>query len=136
LSSGIGLSFAFRRATRSGPSEGLPIEDVGVAGAPYAMTRNDLLAGNVDLLAHCVGLLRQQPASGLAFAVDKRSRSVRFTAHGLDRLDIFLDGHPASSTAVADGGTVAITLVAGTQGVEAVGFRGGVVAQRRRIALK
>jgi hypothetical protein len=74
LTGGIGLSFSFRRATRAGPSEGLTIEDVGVAGAPYAMTRNDLLAGNGDLLLRCVALLRQQPLSALAVALDKPGR--------------------------------------------------------------
>ena len=73
LTGGIGLSFSFRRATRAGPSEGLTIEDVGVAGAPYAMTRNDLLAGNGDLLMRCVALLRQQPLS----ALDGRARQAR-----------------------------------------------------------
>jgi hypothetical protein len=34
LTSGIGLSFAFRRATRAGPSEGLTIEDVAWPGCP------------------------------------------------------------------------------------------------------
>ena len=74
LASGIGLSLSFRRATRAGPSEGLTIEDVGVAGMPYAMTRNDLLAGNGDLLMHCVALLRQQPSSALSVAVDKPAK--------------------------------------------------------------
>jgi hypothetical protein len=60
LPAGIGLTFSFRRITRSGPSEGLTIEDVGVPGMPYAMTRNDLLFGNGDLLLHCVALLRRQ----------------------------------------------------------------------------
>jgi hypothetical protein len=59
LPSGIGLTFAFRRITRSGPSEGLTLEDVGVRGTPYAMTRNDLLFGNGDLLLHCIALLRR-----------------------------------------------------------------------------
>ena len=34
LPDGIGLSFSFRRATRSGPNEGVPIEDVGIGGTP------------------------------------------------------------------------------------------------------
>ena len=37
------LSFAFRRATRARANEGLPIEDVGISGASYEMTRDDLL---------------------------------------------------------------------------------------------
>ncbi len=58
LPDGIGLSLAFRRATRSGPSEGLPIEDVGVEGdEQYAMTRDDVLFGNRDLYARCAATL-------------------------------------------------------------------------------
>lgn len=136
LTSGIGLSLSFRRATRAGPSEGLPIEDVGIAGTPYAMTRDDLLSGNADLLAHCATLLRQQAPSNLSAAVDKPNKKVIFTAQGLDRVDLFLDGHPASSTAVADGATVVLAFKAGNKQVEAVGFSGTAVRQRRRIGLK
>ena len=136
LTSGIGFSFAFRRATRAGPSEGLPIEDVGIAGTPYAMTRADLLSGNVDLLAHCVALLQKQAPSNLGSALDKAAKKVTFTATGLDRLDLFLDGHPASSTAVADGSKVAVSFQAASKLVEAVGFSAGVIRQRRRVKLK
>ena len=135
LTSGIGLSFAFRRATRAGPSEGLPIEDVGIAGTPYAMTRADLLSGNVDLLARCVALLRQQSPSNLSAVVDKPGKKVTLTARGLDRVDVFLDGHPASSTAVTDGATVVVAFTASSKLVEAVGFSVNVVRQRRRVGL-
>jgi C-terminal processing protease CtpA/Prc len=58
LPDGIGLSLSFRRATRSGPSEGLPIEDVGIEGHErYAMTRDDVLSGNCDLYARCAATL-------------------------------------------------------------------------------
>jgi C-terminal processing protease CtpA/Prc len=58
LPDGIGLSLSFRRATRAGPSEGLPIEDVGVEGhESYAMTRDDVLQGNRDLYARCAATL-------------------------------------------------------------------------------
>jgi hypothetical protein len=136
LSSGIGLSFAFRRATRAGPSEGLTIEDVGVAGMPYAMTRNDLLAGNGDLLLRCVALLRQQPLSAMSFAVDKPRRKVSFTTSGLDRIDAFVDGHPAGSFAVGEGGTRDVPFVAATKRVEVAGFKGNSLLQRRRVVLK
>jgi C-terminal processing protease CtpA/Prc len=58
LPEGIGLSLSFRRATRNGPSLGLPIEDVGVEGHEvYAMTRDDVLHGNRDLYARCAATL-------------------------------------------------------------------------------
>jgi hypothetical protein len=57
LPAGGGFTVAIRRAIRSGISDGIPIEDLGIAGIPYDMTENDLLHGNRDLLAYCTGLL-------------------------------------------------------------------------------
>src|SRR5436190_4481102 len=136
LTGGIGLSFAFRRATRAGPSEGLTIEDVGVAGLPYAMTRNDLLAGNGDLLLRCVAMLREQPLSALTVALDKPGRKVSLTGRGLDRIDAFVDGHPAGSFAVADGGSVDVPFAAAAKRVEAAAFKGDALLQRRRVRVK
>jgi hypothetical protein len=57
LPHGIGFTLAIRRATRARASAGLPIEDLGVRGVPYVMTRDDLLGGNQDLIAFCARLL-------------------------------------------------------------------------------
>jgi hypothetical protein len=54
---GTGFTVAFRRAIRSAAGDGIPIEDLGVPGVPYEMTRRDLLDNNHDLLAFCTGLL-------------------------------------------------------------------------------
>jgi Peptidase family S41 len=56
---GTGFTIAFRRAIRSAAGDGIPIEDLGVPGLPYEMTRTDLLDGNKDLLAFCTRLLQQ-----------------------------------------------------------------------------
>jgi hypothetical protein len=136
LTGGIGLSFAFRRATRIGPSEGLTIEDVGVAGTPYAMTRNDLLAGNGDLLRHCVAMLRKQPLSAMSFQVDKAGRQVSFATQGLDRLDVYVDSHPIGSFAMPKKGAHDVPFDAKTKVVEVAGFKGEALLQRRRIVLK
>lgn len=57
LPGGVDFNIAIRRAIRSGISDGIPIEDLGVAGIPYDMTRRDLLESNRDLVAFCTGLL-------------------------------------------------------------------------------
>jgi Peptidase family S41 len=57
LPDGVGYTLAIRRAIRSSLSDGVPIEDLGVSGVPYEMTRADLLHGNRDLLAFCTDLL-------------------------------------------------------------------------------
>jgi hypothetical protein len=49
---------------------------------------------------------------------------------------VFLDGHPASSTAVTDGASVVVAFTASSKLIEAVGFSGNVVRQRRRAHLK
>jgi hypothetical protein len=53
----VGFTLSIRRAIRSGPADGVPIEDLGVGGIPYDMTERDLLDGNRDLLEFCAGLL-------------------------------------------------------------------------------
>ncbi|MGZ4703785.1 MAG: S41 family peptidase [Acidimicrobiales bacterium] len=60
LLGGTSLRVAVRRAVRSGASDGLPIEDIGVAVPPedvHALTRRDLLDGNHDLLRFAAGRL-------------------------------------------------------------------------------
>jgi hypothetical protein len=135
LPDGIGLSLSYRRATRSGPSEGVPIEDVGVAGSSYAMTRDDLLAGNRDLIAHCIALLQREPASRLHATLDRPSRTITVTTDALTRLDALFDGHPGTSTVVSGAAATSVTYPAGTKLVELTGWSANEVRQRRRIAV-
>jgi Peptidase family S41 len=52
-----GFTLAIRRAIRSGSSDGIPIEDLGISGIPYEMTRRDVLKSNPDLLAFCTDII-------------------------------------------------------------------------------
>jgi C-terminal processing protease CtpA/Prc len=55
---GISFTISIRRMTRTGPSAGLAVEDVGVAGDErYEMTYQDLLNGNPDLAEFCTEIL-------------------------------------------------------------------------------
>jgi hypothetical protein len=132
LPDGIGLSLAFRRATRTGPNEGLPIEDVGVAGIPSAMTRDDVLHDNQDLIAESIAVLRQQPVSRLTAAVDTTTRSIEVTTSGLDQLDLLVDGHPGSTQPLSGNASVTLAYPEGAATVELAGFSGGELRQRRR----
>ena len=133
LPDGIDLSFAFRRATRAGPSEGLTIEDVGVQGTTYAITRDDLLYDNRDLIAKCVALLKQQPFSSLTTKLDPATRTIQVSTSGLDRLDTLIDTHPGTSQKIGAKPKVSISYPASAKLVELVGFSGADVRQRRRI---
>jgi hypothetical protein len=136
LPAGVGLSLSFRRATRAGPSEGLPIEDVGISGMPYAMTRDDVLDGNRDLLRHCVKLLRAQPVTVLRAAVSSGDRTIAVDTRGLDRLDVVIDGRPVSSERVTDRARISISYPARARLVDLAGYAGDDLRQRRRLSVK
>lgn len=133
LPDGIGLSLSYRRATRSGPSEGLPIEDIGVAGTTYALTRDDLLAGNRDLIAHCIALLGRLPPTTMSTTLDRPTRTVTVTTAGLSRVDALFDGHPGTSSTVTGNATTNVTYPAGTKTVDLSGWSSNEVRQRRRL---
>jgi hypothetical protein len=59
MPAGTGFTIAFRRAIRSAAGDGIPIEDLGIAGIPYEMSKEDLMKTNKDLLAFCTRLLGQ-----------------------------------------------------------------------------
>jgi hypothetical protein len=63
LPDGIHFTMAVRRAIRSGRSDGVPIEDLGIRGIPYTLTRRDLMDGNRDLLSFCARALRDWSSS-------------------------------------------------------------------------
>ncbi len=136
LPDGIDLSIAFRRATRARSKEGQPIEDVGVEGTPYAMTRNDLLNGNADLIARCIAVLKQQPFSRLSAVIDKSTRSIQVVTSGVDRLDALIDGHPGTTRSLTPNATTTVSYPAGTKSVELTAFAGADVRQRRRLSVR
>jgi Peptidase family S41 len=140
LPEGIELSLAFRRATRSGPSQGLPIEDVGVRVAQprdrYAMTRRDLLEGNCDLYDHCAQRLAALPRSALDAWLRRSPRALIVTTQGIDQLDVEIDGKALASIAVGEGAETPIELAARARRVQLVGRRQGEVVQQRRFDLR
>lgn len=136
LPDGIGLSFAFRRATRSGANDGLPIEDVGISGTQYAMTVDDLLFDRRDLIAKCIATIKKQPFSRLNATIDTTARMITVKTERLDLLDALVDGHAVGpSIAISDAKPATIQYPAGTKVVELIGFVGTEVRQRRRLQL-
>jgi hypothetical protein len=133
LPQGIDLSLSFRRATRSGPGEGLPIEDVGIEGRGYAMTADDLLHDNRDMLSTLIAELRALPFSRCQPAIDPRVRTIDVATSGLDRLDLLVDGHPGSSMRVVEGRSIRFDYPASASTLEIFGFKGEELRQRRRL---
>ncbi len=130
LPGGAGFTMSVRRATRVRASEGAPIEDVGVAGhRHYAMTRNDLLEGNADLLALCGLLIDAQPSTTMTVAADGPTLSVITT--DINRVDVYTDGRPFTS--FETDGTAAVELPDVPEDVRIEGFRGDLLVQTRRL---
>ena len=130
----VSFTLAVRRAVRSGDADGSLIEDAGIPGQPYAMTRNDVLDGNADLLERCGELLINQPFTRLDVTRDRRT--LRVVSEGLDQLDLYVDGRPGGTPIeIPANGKQLLTIPARASVVEVVGFSSGVVRQRRRLFL-
>ncbi len=130
LPGGVGFTMSVRRATRVGSSEGAPIEDLGIAGhRPYAMTKRDLLEGNVDLLSMCAQLIDAEPATSMTVSAD----GLRITVESerLDRIDVYLDDRPFTS-ADTDG-AASFQLLRMPESVRVEGYRGDLLEQTRRL---
>ena len=134
LPAGVSFTVAVRRAVRSNDAEGTLVEDVGVSGQPYDMTRRDIFGGNRDLIEHCAAMLAAQPRTRLK--IGRRGRTLSVKTEGLDHLDIYADGHPASlPITVNRSGVRRIVVPQDAREVEVVGFSQGVVRQRRRLTI-
>jgi hypothetical protein len=135
LPGGIAYTLAVRRAVRgAGAASGTPIEDVGVRGhRSYAMTRDDLLGGNQDLMNFCGRLLAGCLSTRLQIQQPRPdATTVRVTTRGLDRLDMHIDGRPVGSQDVTDGVTT-LELPQRWVSLELQGFSRELLRQRRRL---
>jgi hypothetical protein len=132
LAHGASFTMALRRAIRGGEADGVLIEDSGILGQPYFMTKRDIFDGNRDLIEHCAEILAAQPVTRLNVA--RRDERLTVTTEGLDRIDIFADGHPVcAGVEQKHDGTVPIPLPKNSGEVEVVGFADQNVRQRRRV---
>jgi len=132
LPKGVGFTMSVRRATRIGASDGAPIEDIGIVGhRSYAMTRDDLLDGNGDLLNFCARLIEAQPATSLA--IRWKAPLLGVDVGKLDRIDVYVDGRPHQSLDVSDG--LQLTLGHPQESIRVEGYQGENLHQVRTIRL-
>jgi len=131
LPEGASVNFSFMRAIRTGPSLGALIEDVGVRPQErHAITRDDLLFENRDLIARCIRWLEKQPFTVMRCEPGKKRGTVEVQTKWLDQLDVRFDHHQMESLYVKDG-THTLKKPVGTQRVEVCGLRRGKLRQRR-----
>ena len=132
LPKGVGFTLSVRRATRVGASDGAPIEDIGIVGhRSYAMTRNDLLHGNIDLMTFCARLIESEPSTSMT--VRWKAPILDFEVRRIDRIDVYVDGRPHQSHNVADG--LQLTLGHPQEFIRVEGYQGANLQQVRTIRL-
>ncbi len=133
LPKGVGFTMSVRRATRIGASDGAPIEDIGIVGhRSYAMTRQDLLHGNADLMTFCARLIEAQPATSLI--VRWNAPILEVEVGRLDRIDVYIDGRPNQSRDVD--GNLQLTLDHPREAIRVEGYQGENLHQVRTIRLR
>jgi C-terminal processing protease CtpA/Prc len=132
LPKGVGFTLSVRRATRIGASDGAPIEDIGIVGhRPYAMTRDDLLHSNTDLMTFCARLIESEPATSLT--VHWKAPFLHFEVTKIDRIDVYVDGRPHQTHNVPDGSK--LTLGHPQENIRVEGYQGANLKQVRTIRL-
>ncbi|GAA0905434.1 hypothetical protein GCM10009558_094620 [Virgisporangium aurantiacum] len=135
LPGGADLTFVIRRLLRVGPNAGTPLEDYGLLPKRHhVITRDDLLRGEVDLMAVAAEMLGERTPR--RFDVDLSTAdgvlTVRFATLGVDRADVIVDGRPLLTVDLGGNPAPTPVPVRGTpQTVQVIGFDNG-----NRVALR
>ncbi|MEU7475897.1 S41 family peptidase [Lentzea sp. NPDC042327] len=125
------MRVSIRRTLRVGKLAGTPVEDLGVRPTHrHQLTRADLLQGNVDLLNRAAELLAEQPVRRLGVAVAGTTASLDTV--NLDRVDVYVDGRPATSIDVTDGAHTVPLTTSGSE-VRVEGFADGRLVAARKV---
>lgn len=138
LPQGANMRVSIRRTLRVGNLSGTPVEDLGIRpDHRHLLTRNDLLADNVDLMERAAQLLAEQPVHRLDVTVSPGSDgnlAVQLTGTGVDRADLSVDGRPRASVDLgADPQTVTLPGLSTGQRLHAEGYAAGQLVTARTL---
>ncbi len=135
------MRVAIRRTLRVGAqTAGTPVEDLGVVpDERHAMTRRDVLEGNLDLLDRAGAILAGAQTRRLAVFPDlddDDTLTVEVETAGIDRIDAYIDDRPQSSQDVTgELTTITITEASGAGRVRIDGFALGSLVASRTVAI-
>lgn len=141
LPKGARMRVAIRRTLRVGRQAGTELEDLGVVpDHRHAMSRNDILHGNADLIEKAASLLAGMPVFRLSATTKTKpgdKLAVEASCMNIDRLDFYLDGRPQRSEPV-DMQTNQISVELVRKGASVLlleGYRREELVARRQVAL-
>jgi hypothetical protein len=134
-----GMRVSIRRTLRVGPQSGTPVEDLGVIpDVRHKMTKDDVLNGNVDLLARAGQELSAMPVRKLRVTATQSGANltVQLQVSNLDRADIYVDGRPRGSMNISSASaSLAVPGVPGASTVRVEGYSGGLLVAARTVAV-
>jgi hypothetical protein len=102
------------------------------------MTKDDVLNGNVDLLARAGQELSAMPVRKLRVTATQSGANltVQLQVSNLDRADIYVDGRPRGSMNISSASaSFAVTGVPGASTVRVEGYSVGVLVAARTVAV-
>lgn len=140
LPAGAGMRVSLRRTLRVGERAGEPLEDLGVTrDREHAMTRNDLLSGNVDLLARAGELLAEGTPRRFDVSLSSQGQTlfIEVTSKNVSSVDIYVNDRPAlGGITVSDGAnTIEVDLPPSGAILQIEGFVGGRLVASRKHSL-
>jgi hypothetical protein len=134
------LSLVIRRVLRVGPNAGSPLEDYGVvSNERHAVTRNDVMNDDADLMVAAAGLLGK--GTPRRFDVELSEAGGELTATfgvtGIDRADVIVDGRPRLTVDLGGNpGPVPVPGAGGPGMVRIAGYDKGVLVAARTFIRK
>jgi Peptidase family S41 len=134
------LSLVIRRVLRVGPNAGSPLEDYGVvSNERHAVTRNDVMNDDADLMVAAAGLLGK--GTPRRFDVELSEAGGELTATfgvtGIDRADVIVDGRQRLTVDLGGNpGPVPVPGAGGPGMVRIAGYDKGVLVAARTFIRK
>lgn len=139
LPNGAAMRVAIRRTLRVGEHSGTPVEDLGIKpDSRHALTRDDLLESNRDLINAAGRILKNMPVRRLGVTTSQAGSKLTIQAVtvGISRLDISVDGRPLESPDINDGThSFEVDLPAGAVLLELAGYMNGEFVAARKLKL-
>jgi hypothetical protein len=139
LPNGAGMRVAIRRTLRVGDQSGTPLEDLGVTPDSYhALTKDDLLNANIDLINEAGQILSNMPVRQLSVTTNQIGSilTIQVTSIGISRLDVYIDGRPLKTLDINDGThSFNIDLPINAAFLELAGFKNDEYVAARKLPL-
>lgn len=134
-----GMRVAIRRTLRVGEQSGTPVEDLGITpDSRHALTKDDLLNANKDLINAAGNILKNMPVRLLKVTTSRAGSTltIQTTTAGISRLDTYIDGRPMESQDINDGThSINVDLPAGATLLELAGYKDNEYVAARKLQL-